>query len=385
MRLSTVKRVMVVGAGPYQVPALEAVKRLGYQSLAVDRNPEAPGMALADARRVIDIIDCDAVVQAAREAGISAVLTVGSDAALPAVSAVANALSLPGLDSSTLERCRDKLRLAQALEAAGLAHPRTRLARTADVTEFGLPCVIKPSSGAGGRGVSIVELAEQIAPALARAGERPLIQAFVDGLPIGVELFMANGVLAAFFAFNDQYRPGFVSPVGHSLPSRLSPSRMAQLRKSAETFAFALGIDQGPANLDLRWTAEGPVLIELNPRAGGSNIAELVSVSTGVDLAEAAVLTALGQDPLPALRCHETAPMAARLLMLKGRGRVQLGPNSLPPQVRIDARDGAHAPLAVEDWSLLGRVLTSGQTAELAEQHAEALATAIEDEIKVAE
>lgn len=45
-----------------------------------------------------------------------------------------------------------------------------------------------------------------------------------------------------------------------------------------------LGWDWGPAHTELRWTARGPVIIEINPRLAGGFIPEIVRLATGVDM-----------------------------------------------------------------------------------------------------
>src|SRR5687768_7762895 len=89
-------RLMIVGAGPFQVELVAAAKRLAH-TIALDGNAAAPGLALADESYAIDIRDLDAVVALARTARIDGVITSASDAAVPAVSAVVDALGLIGL------------------------------------------------------------------------------------------------------------------------------------------------------------------------------------------------------------------------------------------------------------------------------------------------
>src|SRR5438067_3020897 len=86
---AAVKTVLMVGAGRHQRRAIERARELGLRVVAVDRNPDAPGLAAADEGDVVDFTDVDAVVEAGRRHGVDGVLTVSADRAVPVVAAVA--------------------------------------------------------------------------------------------------------------------------------------------------------------------------------------------------------------------------------------------------------------------------------------------------------
>jgi len=59
-------RVLFVGAGRHQRRALVRLRELGVRVVAVDRNPDAPGLAIAEVGEVVDFLDVPAVVEAGR-------------------------------------------------------------------------------------------------------------------------------------------------------------------------------------------------------------------------------------------------------------------------------------------------------------------------------
>jgi biotin carboxylase len=396
-------RVLVAGGGPFQLDIIGAVRRLGAESVVVDRDPGAPGMALADHAEAVDTTDVDAVVAVGRRYAVDAAVTAASDAAVYAVAAVVEDRGLVGLPTAVARTCRDKLATFTCVRAAGLAAPETRLA--ADAAEAaalagavgGYPLVVKPRSSAGGRGVSIVRSPSELGEAVARAtnyaspGDGVLVQAFVGGLSAGVEAFFWRGALHRAFVLNDQYRDGFVSPVGHSLPSGLDPAAREAIVDAAARFAAACGITDGPANFDLRLVDGETVLIEINPRLGGSSITELVRTCYGADLSAATVLAALGRTPDGPLALGEVRPVAARLLVGRGRGPLRLegAPGAAWAghadvlSLVVNAVDGAPARLAVDDWSLFGSCLVRGATLDAAEALAARLAADVEAAITV--
>jgi len=96
-----VRTVLFVGAGRHQRRAILRAKELRLRVAAVDRNPDAPGLAEADIAKVVDFSDVDAVLKATARLKIDGVLTVSADRAVPVVAAVAEARGLPGIGTET--------------------------------------------------------------------------------------------------------------------------------------------------------------------------------------------------------------------------------------------------------------------------------------------
>src|SRR4029453_19323032 len=84
-----------------QQRAILRAKDLGLRVVAVDRNPEAAGLAEADSAEVVDFVHIDSVVDVARRHEVDGVLTVSADRAVPVVAAVAEELGLPGIGRDT--------------------------------------------------------------------------------------------------------------------------------------------------------------------------------------------------------------------------------------------------------------------------------------------
>ena len=79
--------ILFVGAGRHQRRAIERVRELGSRVVAVDRNADAPGLALADEAEVVDFSDAAAVTEVGRRHDVEGVMTVASDRAVPVVAA----------------------------------------------------------------------------------------------------------------------------------------------------------------------------------------------------------------------------------------------------------------------------------------------------------
>jgi biotin carboxylase len=122
--------VLFVGAGRHQRRAIQRAKELGLRVAALDRNPDAPGLAEADVPAVVDFSDVAAAIEAARRIEPDGVLTISADRAVPVVAAIAEALELPGIGTSTAHLLTHKVAMRRRLAEAGVPQPRFAAART---------------------------------------------------------------------------------------------------------------------------------------------------------------------------------------------------------------------------------------------------------------
>ncbi len=388
----------MVGGGIFQLDIVRTARELGAFVAVADRDPNAPGLAIADHPLPIDIVDLDAMVAAARALGVDGVVTAASDVALPAVAAIGAELGLRAPSVDAVSRCRDKLAMFEVVRAAGLRLPDTvaveddAAAERAAVEVGGFPVVVKPRSAAGGRGVSVVRDRSALGAALARARRYDrdrqvecLVQRFVGGHALGVEAFFTRGQLAAAFVMDDQFVDGFVSPVGHSLPSDLDDAAQARVREDVLRFAEALGLDEGPANFDLRHDERGCTLLEVNARLGGNSITDLVRATHGVDLSAATVRACLGQDPALELEPTRTAPTATRLVLVRGRGRAvvedpfaAVDDRARVLSIELTVGDGQPLSMQVDEHAIVGRCIVQGDSPAEAAARAARVASQIE-------
>lgn len=391
-------RLLVVGGGLFQLDIIETARRAGIETVVVDKRADAPGMARADHALAIDTANASLVLDAARKHDVQAVVTAASDVAVGAVALVVDALNLRGVGSAVAKRGRDKLAAFECLSQAGLRTPKTIAINDAStalrhVDELGgFPIVVKPRSSAGGRGVWLVENEAELSPAIERARAYAgadgsvLLQELARGTSVGVEGFFFEGTLAEAFVLDDQYQSGFVSPVGHSLPSTLDRDQQALVREAIARYASALGLTHGPANFDLRLRGNEVCLIEVNMRLGGNSITDLVRLSYGVDLSLATVRAAFGESPRELLRPQSDLPAAARLILKRGTGRAALGSEIASLRARenvisidLSVTEGEPASMRVDEWTLLGRCVTRGRNADEAATLAQEIALGVAD------
>jgi biotin carboxylase len=322
-----VTTILFVGAGRHQRRAIERVRGLGSRVVAVDRNAEAPGLALADVAEAVDFSDVESVAAVGRRHAVDGVLTVASDRAVPVVAAVAERLGLSSIGTDVARRMTDKPAMREALAAAGLPQPRFAAARDLGdardaLAETGTPAVVKPADASGQRGLSRVDTEADLDGALDRALDAsPSGVAVVEELVEGDEvntMVVARGGDPLVLTVSDRQRPpgrGFGVALAHVYPSRHDEGR-SEARRVAGDVVRAVGLQDGIAYPQLLVRPGGEVVVvEVAARVPGGQMGELVRVGTGVDLVEVAVLQALGR-PVPdeLLSTGDRRPLAIRFL-----------------------------------------------------------------------
>ncbi|MBP2706963.1 ATP-grasp domain-containing protein [Microbispora sp. RL4-1S] len=232
---------------------------------------------------------------------------------LEVTAAAAARLDLPHMSPAAARNCRDKLTTRLLLREAGLpavgfahVHDQEEALRAAET--LGYPVVVKPRSLAGSVGVLVVHDAGELrglwhhAAGAAYPGLEPLdgllLEEFLSGPEISVDSVVHDGDVRPVNVARKRlgFDP-FFEEVGHLVsPWRREPWADDLVDMVVEAHR-ALGVRTGLTHAEVRLTAAGPRLVELNGRLGGDFIPYLGKLATGVDLTAAAVDLALGVRP----------------------------------------------------------------------------------------
>lgn len=335
-----------------------AARRLGLRPVVFARDPGRYPYLAEDQIEVrrLDTADRQAVrVAAAGLPGAVAGVTSSSEYFVAAAAELAAELGRPHPDPDAVAACRDKGIQRRLLRDGGLTGPAFAVATDPDQAadragELGLPVVVKPASGSGSVGVRLCAGAAEVAGAaeavLAGLAGIPaqravLVEQYLDGPEFSVETFGTRvvGVTAKHVGV----APYFVE-TGHDFPAALATGDRAALAEAAVRAVEAVDLGWGPAHVELRLTAAGPAVVEVNPRLAGGMIPDLVHAATGVDLVAATVAAVAG---LPVrLEPDRDAGAAIRFLVAQRSGRL----------AGVDGLDRAAANPRVTDAVLTGRV-----------------------------
>lgn len=320
--------VLFVGAGRHQRRAIAQARDRGLRVVAVDRNPDAPGLALADVPEVVDFVDVDAVEEVARRHEVDGGLTISADRAVPVVAAVTERLGLPSIGTEVAHRMTHKIAMRRTLAEEGIPQPAFAAVRSlaegrAAIATVGLPAVLKPVDSGGQRGLFRIEtpgdLESHLHSALAESPAREaILEAFVDGTEMN-GIVVARGGEARLLTLSDRLRPAGVGfGVGwiHVYPASIHSDQLALAERTAERAVAALGLRDGIAFPQLIATTDGQVsTVEVAARIPGGQMADLVRHAVGVDLVELALRFALGEDvPDEVALPRFSQPLAIRFL-----------------------------------------------------------------------
>jgi biotin carboxylase len=301
--------LLVVGAGPLQLPAIHEARALGIRSIAVDGNSSAVGLALCDAPYVADILDADAVSAIAKRERIDGIMTLCTDAAVSTVAQVGRRMGLTVLSPQAAARATDKRLMRQAFAASGAPSPGTQLihslaeARVA-AESFGYPVALKIGRGSGSRGIFRIDDAAEMQSAYMGCREWQkegmlLLEEWVDGGEVSVEGYCTDRD-RFIVAITDKFLFPGASPVeiGHCQPSTHAPLREQQIHSCVQAGLSALDLTWCAFHAEVKVSSKGARLIEIGARLGGDRIStHLTPLSTGVNLVRVAILLALGERP----------------------------------------------------------------------------------------
>jgi biotin carboxylase len=305
-----VKTILFVGAGRNQRRAIARVRELGVRVVAVDKNPDAPGFAEADAGEAVDFAEPDAVAIVGRVHHVDGVMTLAADRAVPVVARVAELLGLPGIGSQAALLATNKIAMRRAFAEQGVPQPRYAAVRDyasakAAGETIGFPAVLKPADSAGQRGLFLVDDMDDLSRNLpltltASPTQEAVLEEFHAGREVNT-LLVAREDDVKLITASDRLRPegvGFGVAVAHLYPSTLYGDAADEVERVALAAVHAIGLRNGIAYPQLLVSADGVRVVEIAARIPGGQMVEVPRYGVGIDLVEVAVKQALG-EPVP--------------------------------------------------------------------------------------
>ncbi|MET9350921.1 ATP-grasp domain-containing protein [Streptomyces termitum] len=387
--------------------ALAAAKRLGHRvsflttGLAAYTDGAGEGLDPALLDRVVpcDTDDTDAVVAAVRalhrEHPVHAVLTMSEWHVLVTAEA-AHRLGLAGSGPEAVAAARDKSRTRRLCRAAGVPVPgfrRVERGEALDETALPLPCVVKPVDELLSIGVKLCHTAAEARAHVHHLLEERdqtyrgrartpavLVEEYLDGPEYSVETLTYEGTTRILAVTRKLLSPppAFVE-TGHAVPAPLTDEVRAACEKVATDALAALGYTFGSAHVELRVTADGPRLIEVNCRPGGDRITRLVTLATGVELVAEQIGMHLGRPPVAAGRAAERGAAIVFLPSVPGRVDAITGTAAARAaegvvDVGIYVAPGTETGSSGDNTDRFGHVIAVGPTSTVALARAEAAA-----------
>lgn len=302
------KKIVILGAGVYQVPLIRAAKQMGLYVIVVSTPGNYPGFALADKTYEISTTDKEAVLTMAKEEQISAIVTTGTDVAVGTIGYVCEKLGLAGIPYAASEIVTDKALMKEAFKQQGVTTAafevvRSREEAAAAFERIGAPAILKIVDKSGSRGITRVDTREQLLEAYAYGetftnADHMVLERFIIGKEVGIDAFVQNGEMKLFVPHDklvfQSGRTGI--PLGHICPAMASEKLYETMRAETEKAVLATGLDNCAVNLDVLVTDKEEVyVIEVAGRCGATGIPEVLSGYLGIDYYELILRNALGE------------------------------------------------------------------------------------------
>lgn len=249
------------------------------------------------------------------------------------------------------------------------------------------PWVVKPRSGGGSEGVSLVRDPGTFAQAIAvlPAGARPfLVEEYVSGREFSVEgLFLHGKPRVLAITAKEKLPPPFFVEIGHTMPADLPAEVQHDIEETVGRALQTLGVCFGLFHVELWLTDDGIVLGELHGRLGGDYIHRLLAFAIpGVAMFGRVMDDALGR-PSPPFdgRCVRGAatryltPPPGRVLAIEGWDEASAHPAVIVHELRVGPGDTIVPPRSSDDR--VGALVVGGDTAREAGQLADRLAASV--------
>ena len=342
-------KVLFCGAGELGREVVIAMQRLGVETIAVDRYPNAPGMQLAHRSHVINMLD---------GAELRRVIEMEKpDFIVPEVEAIATPTLvelekegyrvIPTATAALLTMNREGIRRLAA-EKLNLPTSPYKFANTYEeyveaVKEIGIPCVIKPIMSSSGHGQSTVKCEADIDEAWrisqegGRAGAgRVIVEGFVD-FDYEITQLTVRSVSGTIF----------LEPIGHHQvngdyqeswqPQEMSLTAKQQARDIAGKITAALG-GQGIFGVELFIKGDKAIFSEVSPRPHDTGMVTMISQNLSeFDLHARAILGL----PIPPIDFY--GPSASKAIVVDGNSN----------SVSFDIKEALTEPLT--DVRLFGK------------------------------
>lgn len=310
------KKLAIIGAGEMQLPLVLKAKEMGLKTLCFAWAEGAICRDQCDKYYEVSILDRETILDICNKEKISGICTIASDAAVPTVSYVAEAL---GLVSNSFEHsgiCTNKFAMRQQLEKYQVDMPGYVLAEidaepACDKLQF--PLIVKPVDRSGSRGVVKINDHRNLPAAVLHACElsfvkQAIIEEFIAGIEVSVESISWEGK-HYFITITDKVTSGdpYFVEIAHHQPSQFEGAIQKKLRSATVKALDALHVRYGASHSEFKIDETGKVyVIEIGARMGGDFIgSHLVHLSTGYDFLKGVIEVSLGYFNTPIIKSRK--------------------------------------------------------------------------------
>lgn len=314
------KKVMVLGSGPNRigqgiefdycsVHAAFAMKEAGYETIIVNCNPETVSTDYDTSDRLyFEPLTVEDVIEIYNfEKPMGAIVQFGGQTPLNIAKKLQSAgVNMLGTKPEVIASVEDRELFARLMDKLGIKMPEAGTASSIDEVEsiasgIGYPVIIRPSYVLGGRGMAIINNAQELKDYISKDIE------ISEDKPLLIDRFLNNALECEADALCDgkeAFVPAIMEHIElagvHSGDSAcvIPPVRLTEQQKELiETYMKKIAIELGVVGLiNVQFAVENNVIyvLEANPRA--SRTVPIVSKVSGIPMAKVATLLMEGRS-----------------------------------------------------------------------------------------
>ena len=405
--------LLIIPSASYRAPDfMAAASTLGVEVVVGSDHRSSLEAIVPGSTLALPLGDAEASAEAiaafALERPLDAIVAVDDGGTLAAARA-SELLGLPYNSLGAVAATRDKSLLRERLAAGGLLSPPWLVASIdadprALAEQAPLPCVVKPLSLSGSRGVIRADDREQFVAAFERVrallttpavleecganADRVLIEGYIPGVEVSVEGLLSNGELEVLAIFDkpDPLEGPYFEETIYVTPSRLPVAQQAEVLGACADAAQALRLRTGPLHAELRLNEEGAWPIDVAARSIGGLCSRTLEFGASVTLEQLLLSQAIGAPLETSERGARASgvmmipiPAAGRLVAVHGLDEARGVPGIAGVEVTI--RRGQRVVPLPEGSEYLGFIFARGDRPEQVEEALRAAHGALRIEI----
>lgn len=393
------KKILVLGAGIYQVPLIKKAKEMGLYTIVCSVEGNYPGFQYADKVCYVDTKDEEAVLAVAQEENIDGICTTGTDVCVPALGKVCDVMGLTGVSYEAAICAANKSAMKKSFMEGGVNTAKYAIATNLETAVSAMenmqfPIMVKAVDSSGSRGITKIATEDQkeIETAIENVRKVSKVDYFVveeciEGVEFGAQALVHNGEVKFIMPHGDYVFMGDTGvPVGHYVPYNISEAVLAESKRQVELSAKALGVDNCAINADFILRDDEVFVLEIGARAGATCLTEMVSIYYNVDFYEVLIKTALGED-VPEFKTENNVPNVCKLLMADKTGVIEkIDLPKIESDNVIDVSCDYKVGDSVNKFKIgpdrIGQVIVKGDTIEAAVEEMEELIARVRIDVK---
>ena len=232
-RMINMKKLMILGAGVYQVPLIKRAKEKGLYTIVVSIPGDYPGFKLADKIYYENTTDCEKILEIAQKENIDGIVTAGTDVAVVTVGRVCDAMKLCGISYEAAQISGDKLLMKDQYEKYGVRTAKYRKIFFADkdieekISELTQPLIFKAVDSSGSRGIIRIDDLSKCRETIEEVKKYTkkdyfIAEEFLEGEEFGAQAYILGGKVQFILPHGDYVFHGDTGvPIGHWVPFEL--------------------------------------------------------------------------------------------------------------------------------------------------------------------